>query len=76
MRKLFVRSINTLKEELGSYWLFWNAVLIILVILSIFDMADGWLVTFISICTIWVDARTLFSGRKDQSSLVDKEDNK
>lgn len=76
MRKLFVGSINTLKEELGSYWLFWHAVLIVMIILSIFDMADGWLVAFISICTIWVDARTLFSRRKDQSSLVDKEGNK
>lgn len=76
MRKFFIRSINTLKEELGNSWLFWNAVLIILVILSIFNIADRWLVAYISICTIWVDTRTLFSGRKDQGSLVDKEDNK
>lgn len=74
MRKLFVGSINTLKEELGSYWLFWNAVLIVMVILSIFDMADGWLVAYLSLCTIWIDARTLFRRHKDKSNLVDKED--
>lgn len=65
MKRLFVRSINTLKEDMGNYWLFWNVVMVIMAILSIFGVADRGLITCLSIYTIWVDARTLLVGKEE-----------